>query len=265
MIETETTKVCRICNIEKPIGDFYKRAARCKECDHQILRDKRKAGHKPVPYTPPEIAANGDRICRRCGETKKISEFYGPNAKCKECYDAAYGNGFRCRSRSKRKWSEKRQETREASREKYAKEKAQSGTRTCRVCGQEKDRSEFYPNHARCKLCWKVQYGPREKELREAFKANNPKRWKWRTRRSWVKSKYGLDWNEYKKLLERSEGKCEICGVELETPHIDHCHTTGVVRGLLCNDCNLSIGYAKDSTAILGNAIEYLNRFNNST
>ena len=60
----------------------------------------------------------------------------------------------------------------------------------------------------------------------------------------------------YKALLERQQGKCFFCGVshaELEeqyrgeapvhtTLHIDHCHKTGMIRGLLCMECNAQLG-----------------------
>lgn len=54
-----------------------------------------------------------------------------------------------------------------------------------------------------------------------------------------------------------SAGECATCG-SVERLCIDHDHATGRVRGLLCNDCNLSLGYAKDSIETLKNLIKYL-------
>jgi hypothetical protein len=67
-------------------------------------------------------------------------------------------------------------------------------------------------------------------------------------------------------LLARQEGKCLICGVEFKSLsrrlwHIDHCHETGVVRGMLCQDCNTSLGKFGDSPAVLRKAADYLERF----
>ena len=55
---------------------------------------------------------------------------------------------------------------------------------------------------------------------------------------------------------------CGICDKELDPFNmcIDHCHETGVVRGILCREHNLMIGYAKDNIDILLNSIKYLNK-----
>lgn len=71
--------------------------------------------------------------------------------------------------------------------------------------------------------------------------------------------KYGLNLVEYR-LLERSaDGKCMCCGnPSSKRLHIDHDHTTGKVRGLLCGTCNVGLGHFKDDTTLLAKAIEYL-------
>lgn len=58
---------------------------------------------------------------------------------------------------------------------------------------------------------------------------------------------------------------CECCGRKLEQglrTHLDHCHTTGVFRGWLCNRCNLGIGHLGDCIEGLQKAIKYLKRAN---
>ncbi len=67
--------------------------------------------------------------------------------------------------------------------------------------------------------------------------------------------KYGITSEEHDVVM--SAGKCATCG-STEKLCIDHDHSTGKVRGLLCNDCNLSLGYAKDSIETLKNLIKYL-------
>jgi hypothetical protein len=55
--------------------------------------------------------------------------------------------------------------------------------------------------------------------------------------------------------------RCAVCHETFtETPRIDHDHTTRNVRGLLCNRCNLGLGYFRDNVTILSNAIEYLEK-----
>lgn len=66
---------------------------------------------------------------------------------------------------------------------------------------------------------------------------------------------FGLTVDEYNEIMSRD---CEICGGSSE--HLDHCHTTGIVRGALCRKCNLGIGQFGDDPDILRAAIAYLER-----
>lgn len=75
-----------------------------------------------------------------------------------------------------------------------------------------------------------------------------------------VKNLYGLTREQYDKLVEESNNKCQICG-SIEKLHIDHCHITGNVRHLLCRTCNLGIGYLKDSPSLLRQALAYLIKY----
>ena len=54
---------------------------------------------------------------------------------------------------------------------------------------------------------------------------------------------YGLTSTEFDYLVTMQENKCAVCNQEfIKTPHVDHCHTTGRVRGLLCQSCNTTLG-----------------------
>lgn len=61
----------------------------------------------------------------------------------------------------------------------------------------------------------------------------------------------------------RSAGTCEVCGAGAGTRrlHVDHDHTTGELRGLLCNGCNLTLGHVKDDRSRLHALIAYLDRY----
>jgi len=78
-------------------------------------------------------------------------------------------------------------------------------------------------------------------------------------RSSALKYCYGIDMEYYRAMIERQSGVCAICGKERKLV-IDHDHKTGVVRGLLCNSCNIGIGLLKDDTSILAAAIDYLEK-----
>lgn len=76
--------------------------------------------------------------------------------------------------------------------------------------------------------------------------------------------RYGLTEEEYKTLLLSQEGKCAICRSDNNNNrdwHVDHCHATNIVRGVLCHHCNLMLGNARDSIENLSSAIKYLERF----
>jgi hypothetical protein len=81
------------------------------------------------------------------------------------------------------------------------------------------------------------------------------------SRNSVVKSKYGLSTAEYRELIQAQEGKCAICAGTCSTNQrlcVDHCHKTGAVRGLLCNNCNRAIGLLQDDPNLLQQAKDYL-------
>lgn len=76
---------------------------------------------------------------------------------------------------------------------------------------------------------------------------------------------YGMSLQEYEQILAQQNNGCAICGNPPEKAyakvlHVDHCHDSGKVRGLLCDNCNHLLGNAKDNVAILLRAVEYLNK-----
>lgn len=72
---------------------------------------------------------------------------------------------------------------------------------------------------------------------------------------------YGITKQEYEVLLQNSGNRCGICAKPFKvTPHIDHDHTSGKVRGLLCGSCNRGIGYLQDDAEILRAAILWVER-----
>lgn len=74
---------------------------------------------------------------------------------------------------------------------------------------------------------------------------------------------YGLTESDFDNLFESQGKKCAICETENPTKKgwcVDHCHETGDVRGVLCDHCNLMLGYAKDQIETLQTAIIYLRK-----
>lgn len=166
----------------------------------------------------------------------------------------------------------------------------------CRKCGAEKDEipENFRPNgHAQglrhtCREC-------EARILREDRKNSPEKRFaqaeaarKWSrenpekrnaTKKAWRKKNiekhnaivrktlYGITDAQYQEIFKLQDGKCAICGFQFPgqntgdrtlSPHVDHCHKSGKVRGLLCNDCNRGLGAFKDRYEFLDAASYYL-------
>ena len=79
-----------------------------------------------------------------------------------------------------------------------------------------------------------------------------------------LKYYYGIGYNDYNNLFNKQNGCCAICGKHQSELNrklsVDHNHNTGVVRGLLCRNCNSAIGLLKEDVNIINNALKYINK-----
>lgn len=97
----------------------------------------------------------------------------------------------------------------------------------------------------------------------KAWRQSHPKAAVEHTRRSHLKAEFGLTTGQYDAMLQVQGGVCAIC----KTPPgkrrlaVDHDHSTGMVRALLCVNCNTGIGKAKDSIELLEAWVAYLKRW----
>ena len=135
-----------------------------------------------------------------------------------------------------------------------------TGSKTCTKCGITKEITEFYkrggkvsPNSRKnhCKDCEK-------KRVSESYWEDPSK-----SRNNDLKRLYGITLNEYNQMLVDQNHKCITCGTtDPGGKHgkfmVDHCHSTGEVRGLLCKSCNIALGEVKDNRQTLLNMVEYL-------
>lgn len=141
--------------------------------------------------------------------------------------------------------------------------------KTCSKCKAQKDLDSFHNSKRskdgkqhRCKSCAKHF----TQEATKVWRKANEKSHRLSIRKTKAKLKYGLNLDEINKLLEAQNNCCAICKKELsfsavdksDKPHIDHCHITGIVRGILCLQCNTGIGMFGDSSNLLSEAKSYL-------
>lgn len=99
-----------------------------------------------------------------------------------------------------------------------------------------------------------------QREYARKWRRDNPERAAASTRRRDLK-KYGITPEEYDAMLDAQGGVCGLCEQTCPTGQrlaVDHDHSTGKVRGLLCRTCNAGLGSLKDDPALLRRAAEYI-------
>lgn len=144
-------------------------------------------------------------------------------------------------------------------------------TKICTHCKIEKPITEFYHRKdrpgtviANCKKCTVVNNRRyRDKEYRKEWAA----KYYQKNKQKIGLKKYGLTIAQYDEKLQAQNGVCAICcqTVQGKRLFVDHNHSTGKVRGLLCSNCNFLIGQAAESKDILRHAVEYLSKYEEKT
>lgn len=147
--------------------------------------------------------------------------------------------------------------------------------RTCPTCHETKPLSDFTilkngKPYSYCRKCnaantqrWQLANPDKARACARNWHAKNPHKDKeYRHRR-----RYGIEPQEYGDLWRAQSGLCAICGLPETRVHrdgalfqlsVDHDHSTGEVRGLLCHGCNVGIGGLRDDISNLAKAIKYL-------
>lgn len=165
------------------------------------------------------------KICTKCNQAKASDDFYARQSWCKSCY---------------REWHRSRY---------TPKNGTDDAPRDCVWCGasyRPKTRRHSTYCSSACKAAERKATG--------------------KGREQYLLRKYGITHADYESMLAAQGGGCAICGA---TPpeqaakyrtflHVDHCHDTGRVRGLLCGEHNLMLGRFNDDPILLRRAADYL-------
>ncbi|MFZ6004635.1 MAG: endonuclease domain-containing protein [Actinomycetota bacterium] len=139
----------------------------------------------------------------------------------------------------------------------------------CRECRASKPLESFplqkqgrLGRHPLCKACRAAQersrYARNREEILEAARTDD--RRKQRVRWRALARKYGLGRHEHETLFVAQRGCCAICERRHAVLVVDHDHRTGMVRGLLCVNCNFALGELRDDPTRCESAAQYLMR-----
>lgn len=126
-------------------------------------------------------------------------------------------------------------------------------SKECRGCGQDRPIDEYrHPWMTHCQPCMKQR-------RRKQYEKKGGKDYVYS---QLLAARYGMTMAEYQERCAAQGDRCAICGDEPERGrlHVDHNHTTGAVRDLLCRPCNHALGNAQDDPARLRAMISYLER-----
>lgn len=201
------------------------------------------------------------RVCTKCGLDKPLSEFskasrgkYGRKANCKACDSARW-------------YANPKSQALPPGEVKRRLEERRGDTKKCNGCGEIKPRTEFH------KASDGV-HGPILQTICKICHAARVREWYSRTggqsdtndRRLNLKQLYGITLDEYDAMLAAQGGVCAICKREERSKRdgkimrmpVDHCHTTGRVRGILCHACNRAIGLLGEDADVIRKVIKYL-------
>lgn len=133
-------------------------------------------------------------------------------------------------------------------------------TKHCSRCDEIKEITKFSKDRAHssgyksaCKACAAKDF--------KNWRTLNLEQARLRDKISQYRSSYKLSLEKAEELVRiNREGICEICKQPTKLV-VDHCHTSQEVRGFICSACNSVLGYSKDNTTTLRNAIVYLEKF----
>ena len=241
-------KRCTGCANVKSLNDFTRdraakdgRAWRCRDCANSKYQ---KIDQKIIQARKSKYLRDS-KECTICQVQKLLHDFpkqaYGDGhtGQCKEC------NSVLQRNRGKQRYQKN----------KLAPKNVPEKLKCCK-CKLNKNSSEFHNSSSRktgksaqCSSCSKLRHDKQEQ------------------RKNSLKRNYGIDYQVFQSIVIAQNNQCAICHTNLDgstkglTPHMDHCHATKKIRGVLCAQCNFALGHFKDNKKLLLSAVQYLEKY----
>jgi hypothetical protein len=152
----------------------------------------------------------------------------------------------------------------------------------CTKCNTNKDASKFHKDKKKvsgltswCKECrntaraghyWKDPEAGRNRTKEYRSSLTKEQRYL-QNRNTKLKQAYGISHADYVEMLEKQNYKCACCGITnkyagVKGLVVDHNHTTGEIRELLCSQCNTALGLLKENEEVVSNMLEYIRKHN---
>jgi hypothetical protein len=101
------------------------------------------------------------------------------------------------------------------------------------------------------------------REYGKKWSTENKEKRKLIRRKHELKKRYGLTIEQFNQMVLAQNNCCALCKKQqTKKLHVDHCHTTGQIRGLLCGNCNTALGLLKENLTTIESIVNYLNRRN---
>lgn len=195
-------------------------------------------------------SASNSKECTACHQVKPPTEFHknkgradGLSSKCKPCACTATrkyyaSNRDACLSKNKARKSIDPEKRRKQGQESYQRNRQ-----------KRLEKSKEYRSARREQIqAWSKEYWRKNRD-------------KYRCQR--LQRLYGITFEAFQKRLADQGGKCKICRTTVPAGRhgifvVDHCHKSGKIRGILCNDCNVVLGKMHDSPVLLHRAANYI-------
>lgn len=144
--------------------------------------------------------------------------------------------------------------------------------KVCTKCNKSKSLDSFHDNKNYkdgkmyiCSLCrseYKKSYYIRTKEYQRVVSKQYYHNHLRRAKSYSLKTRLGITIEDKENLLIKQNYLCLGCNMKLDInkSKVDHDHKTGIIRGILCTNCNIVLGHAHDNTKVLENLINYLKK-----
>lgn len=232
-------KTCTKCGVEKELGEFYKDKSFSDGLSYWCKKCKRQRASTFAKQNPEVITErNQKKYAKNKEKIKKANrEYYRKNRKAVAAQSRKYYDA------NKEKIKEQHKQYREDNKENLA--------------AQRKARYETNRDEMRARA---REFHQKHKDKRNAYskqhRKDNPAHYKKLDANHHYKKMYNMTTEDKERMIRNQQGRCVMCQEQLINKayerHVDHCHDTGKIRGVVCHECNKTEGFMRKFAKKLG-------------